>query len=86
MTLPTTPKKERKAADEYAQRLQAEAELKANGGKPDEAEKERVAIKELCQALHVEMKEVSVRPGRIEVDVIAHKFGVFATNFYSDCS
>lgn len=58
LTLPPNPK-ERKAAEAEAQRLQVEAELKANGGKPDQAEKERVAITELCRALNVEMKEVS---------------------------
>lgn len=42
-----------------AQRLQAEEELKANGGKPDEAERERVAITDLCRALKVEMKEIN---------------------------
>lgn len=57
MTLPT-PKKDRKAAEAEAQRVQLEEELKANGGKPDEAAKERVAISELCSALQVEMKEV----------------------------
>lgn len=57
LTMPS-PKKERKAAELEAQRLQAEQELKANGGKPDLAEKERVAIKELCESLGVEMKEV----------------------------
>jgi hypothetical protein len=58
LVLPTKPK-QRKEAEAEAQRLQVEAELRANGGKPDEAEKERVAITELCRALNVEMKEVS---------------------------
>lgn len=60
MTIPT-PKKDRKAAEAEAQRIQLEEELKANGGKPDEAAKERVAISELCNSLQVEMKEVGHR-------------------------
>jgi len=39
-------------------RSQAEAELRANGGKPDEAERERRGIEELCRALNVTMREV----------------------------
>lgn len=58
LTLPS-PKKERKAAEAEAQRVQLEEELKANGGKPDEAEKERLAITELCKSLNVEMKEIT---------------------------
>lgn len=42
-----------------AQRVQAEEELKANGGKPDEAQRERVAITDLCKALNVEMHEIN---------------------------
>jgi hypothetical protein len=61
LTLPSK-KKERKAAEAEAQRLEAELELKANGGKPDLAEKERVAITELCRSLNVEMKEVRGKP------------------------
>ncbi|MCO5568889.1 hypothetical protein L7F22_022591 [Adiantum nelumboides] len=53
------PKQERKAAELEAQRRQAEEELKANGGKPDEAERERVQITELCRSLNVEMKEIN---------------------------
>lgn len=50
---------DRKAAEMEAKRLEAEEELKANGGKPDEAEREKVAISELCNALHVQMKEMT---------------------------
>lgn len=60
LSLPPRPK-ERKAAEAEAQRLEAEEVLKANGGKPDEAEKERIAITDLCHALNVELKEVSGR-------------------------
>lgn len=50
---------ERKAAEMEAQRLQAEEELKANGGKPDEAQRERVALTDLCRALKVQMHEIT---------------------------
>lgn len=53
------PQKERKAAEVEAKRAEAEAELKANGGKPDEAEHERIAMNDYCKALHVEMKEIN---------------------------
>ncbi|UZJ54520.1 hypothetical protein CBS101457_003840 [Exobasidium rhododendri] len=52
-------RKERKAAEAAAQRLEVELELKANGIQPDLAEKERVAITELCRSLNVEMKEIT---------------------------
>ena len=48
----------RRDAEQAAMRSQAEAELRANGGKPDEAERERRGIEELCRALNVTMREV----------------------------
>jgi hypothetical protein len=48
----------RRDAEQAAMRSQAEAELRANGAKPDEAERERRGIEELCRALNVTMREV----------------------------
>lgn len=52
-------RKERKAAEQAAIRKQAEEEIKANGGKPDEAAKEREGIEAMCAALGVKMHEIT---------------------------
>ncbi|PWN98966.1 cysteine proteinase [Tilletiopsis washingtonensis] len=49
----------RRDAEQAAMRSQAEAELRANGAKPDEAERERRGIEELCRALNVTMREIN---------------------------
>ncbi|PWN47547.1 cysteine proteinase [Violaceomyces palustris] len=52
-------RKERKAAEIAAIKREAEEELKANGGKPDEAEVERKGIQAMCAALGVTMHEIT---------------------------
>ncbi|EPQ28510.1 uncharacterized protein PFL1_03813 [Pseudozyma flocculosa PF-1] len=52
-------RKEKKAAEQEAMRREVEAELKANGGKPDEAAIERQGIDAMCAALGVQMHEIT---------------------------
>lgn len=52
-------KKERKAAQDAEIRRQAEEEVKAGAGKPDEAELERQGITAMCTALGVTMYEIN---------------------------
>ncbi|CEH15393.1 OTU (ovarian tumor)-like cysteine protease [Ceraceosorus bombacis] len=49
----------RRDAEQAALRAQAELELKANGGKPDEAERERAGMADLCSSLGREMVEIN---------------------------
>ncbi|KAN0061883.1 OTU protein [Thecaphora frezii] len=52
-------RKEKKAAEQEAMRREVEAELKVNGGKPDEAALERQGIDAMCAALKVQMHEIT---------------------------
>lgn len=52
-------RKDRKAAEVAEMRRQAEEEVKAGAGKPDEAELERQGIAAMCSALHVSMHEIN---------------------------
>ena len=49
---------DKRAAASEAMKKEAELELKANGGQPDEALRERKGIDELCKALQREVHEV----------------------------
>ncbi|PWN41921.1 cysteine proteinase [Ceraceosorus guamensis] len=49
----------RRDAEQAALRAQAELELKVNGGKPDEAERERAGMADLCSSLGREMVEIN---------------------------
>lgn len=52
-------RKDRKAAEVAEMRRQAEEEVKAGAGKPDEAEVERQGISAMCTALGVKMHEIN---------------------------
>ncbi|SNX86350.1 uncharacterized protein MEPE_05059 [Melanopsichium pennsylvanicum] len=52
-------RKDRKAAQVAEMRRQAEEEVKAGAGKPDEAQVERQGISAMCASLHVNMHEIN---------------------------
>ncbi|KAL9936622.1 hypothetical protein V8E36_004690 [Tilletia maclaganii] len=68
-------KKEKRAAEEEAMRVQAREEFKANGGQPDLAEVERRGIGELCQVLNAEMYEINP-DGHCLYAAVADQLGV----------